>query len=195
MSPPRKFLGIVGSCRSIGFRRLIGIIKTPKMNIPSVNKNRSAPISVSFMPRDALEPRRVVFEEPTIVMILRACRFAQITISIIHRIAVSVVNLIFRPFSRNIKPRKTVGRIQNIIHPNHAITLAVAPGGLSDDHFFACFFLPSENARPWTIIQDFAQALIGDKGSLSHPVNPPWPMIRGPSAVGSGLDLRFIAGG
>lgn len=61
----------------------------------------------------SFESRGVAFRLIPISHVLRSGRLAQILVPIVVLVSIDVVDLIFRPFTRHVKPRKAVGEVRS----------------------------------------------------------------------------------
>lgn len=89
---------------TVGSMRQLFCRKPPKTDALSCDHDTSHPMSLTFNAPNALAARHIVFLYRLIRLILAVSCFSKIVKSIISSYAVNMVNLVFGPLSRHVKP-------------------------------------------------------------------------------------------
>ncbi len=157
---PCKISEVLSGGIRIGLGGIFRATKQAEKYLKTANFNISAPLLRAFHPTNSLVSRFVVPLETCILLVLRLSCLAQIAKSIIGANYVYVVNLLGRPFSRHIEPRKAVAEVGTSIYVNFEIApVAHATGDASSLPNRGERNLPCKNASVRTVVQDFVQAI------------------------------------
>lgn len=107
-------------CRRLAIsciRSLWGCEQT-EVSVNSVRLNVCNPFGALSVPSDAFVSARVTPIFPSVPLILRGCRRAQVLPSVVCAVGILMVNLKFRPFSCHPKPDDAMGHAKMTVGPN-----------------------------------------------------------------------------
>ena len=146
-----------------------------KRSILSVEAYLCYPFTFLLRVRDTQKPRLAVDTRLSSVLSVDRIRdVSQVWKRIVARIAVNVVNLLFRKTASHVKPRQPVSKMTCRIKLNAPSGCVSATGNISRLHSATNGKQPSKNSGIRVVMQDFAQSFLRqwDNG-FAHAVAPP----------------------
>ena len=150
----RKFLGCI-------YAKVVFFAACPDLRLPAIVPSA-----------DAKEPRQVTDGCMALILrVSRACHHPQIYHSVVVPIAVYVVNLVFRPSSMQMKPYKSVRKMQPAIDLYLPVAVRVVSASGIANAYALMPSAPSKHPSLWVVVKQFAQARCGKIG-LSHDTVP-----------------------
>lgn len=142
----------------IRLRCLLGGIKQPKSNWGIINFYFSKPFVVFFA--NTYKATFVVFSQiKSIVRVLHIGCFSQVNQTITKSIPIYMVNLIGRPNSVNIKPRKPMRQIKHIVQPNYSVPCFGDTPDLASNLASSARNFPSKNSSRNIVVSQKTQSL------------------------------------
>lgn len=177
-----------------GMRKFSGS-KTTKMLAFPVKSNLGIPLPGRLVQRDSKQAAGLIayWRTMLILLIFAVACLSQVYKAIVCPVAIHVVNLLRRPFSRHVKPREAVCLVRGSGAADAPISIAMVqiPGFLSVAATGATFG-PCEYTRLRVVVKKFAQTLRGKIG-LSH--DAVLSLIgQRPACVDSTCGLRYFSG-
>ena|SRR3990167_808674 len=150
--------------------RFFRCVKNANVNRPIVNTDRGDPsVFVLLNPK---KPRGVRCHWlPDVLKVNLLSNITKIANSVVATIAVNVVNIVFRPFSMNVKPRKPMSKVLGVVDGYAKIAPVDFFGSVCPGKLVCDVNLSGKNSSLLIVIKQFAQALWGKIG-LSHAVVP-----------------------
>ena len=133
----------------------------------------------AFILRNALIANFVVAVAASICCVLTLRRLTQVAPAVVIRIAVDVVNSLFRPLTRHIQPRKAVGFESSSIDVDVSGALSIGASNCSHWGSIRDGLYPSDDSSLWIIMHKFTQFCLSEWiANLIHEMGRPSARIR-----------------
>ena len=140
--------------------RFFWCIKPSDKCLHAVSANARAPSFATFYLRHAKKPACFVARmRAALILYITGSRYVSKVIkSIILRVSVNVVDVVFRPFAGHVKPSKPAGAVSPFVHGHNTVPVGACVANNNTGHnFSACFYPPHKKTGVWAVRQDALQ--------------------------------------
>jgi len=152
--------------QDISLMRFFGSRKQTYANRLVINFYLGQPFTVFFS--YAKKTASVFAFWPTnILRVLQVRNFTKIRQSVIGSVSINMIELIYRPFTVNVKPHKSMSKVKHIVQPNTYITVLHSTSDNASQPAPAPNFCPCKKASFNVVIQKFVQSFWGHSVNIN----------------------------